>query len=224
MKRCGSSPSIASPVTGSVLSSSARSSAAGRIRPAPRASCRIASAKNSSLLGSARNLARVSSSRLRKVSAAAAGLSRSGSANIDVESDHDGAEPGQIGDQIGDPRPRPGPLAEFGQALVVDIDDGDRPCGLVRGDRALEGVEGPDPEFLDRGGIGDAQARRTRSAAQGTSAAHSRAPLQPPSQYPQSFHAAWVSRLDGSGMLDSRERLLYRLPRIRYYRCRPGEE
>ncbi len=41
----------------------------------------MASAKTWSLLGSARSLARVSSSRLRKVSAATAGLSRSGSEN-----------------------------------------------------------------------------------------------------------------------------------------------
>ena len=44
-----------------------------------------------------------------------------------VEGDHDGAEPGQFGDEIGDPGARPRPLPELFQALVVDIDDGDRP-------------------------------------------------------------------------------------------------
>ena len=49
--------------------------------PSTTRDCRIASAKIWSLLGSARSLARVSSSRLRNVSAASAGLSRSGSEN-----------------------------------------------------------------------------------------------------------------------------------------------
>ena len=80
MKRCGSSPSIASPVTGSVLSSGAISSGSPD-SPSTTREALMASAKTWSLLGSARSLARVSSSRLRKVSAAKAGLRRSGSEN-----------------------------------------------------------------------------------------------------------------------------------------------
>ena len=80
MKRCGSSPSIAIPVTGSVLSSGAISSGSPD-SPSTTREALMASARIWSLLGSARSLARVSSSRLRKVSAAKAGLRRSGSEN-----------------------------------------------------------------------------------------------------------------------------------------------
>ncbi len=80
MNRCGSSPSIASPVTGRVLSS-AVSSSGSPDSPSTTRDAPMASAKTLSLLGSARNLARVSSSRLRKVSAATSGLRRSGSEN-----------------------------------------------------------------------------------------------------------------------------------------------
>ena len=141
-----------------------------------------------------------------------------------VERDHDGAEPGQVGDEVGDPRPRPRPLAELFQALVVDVDDGDRPCGLLAGIDALEDIEGPDANFLDGRRIGDAQRGEPDQQRKAQQPGIAEAPLEPPSQYPQSFHAVWISRIDGSGMLDSRERLLYRLPRIRYCRCRPGEE
>ncbi len=79
----------------------------------------------------------------------------------DVEGNDDGAEPGQMGDEIRDPCSRPRPLAKFrGQAPFIDIDDGDRPCGLHARVDALEGIEGPDAKFLDRGGIGDAQRRK----------------------------------------------------------------
>ena len=50
-----------------------------------------------------------------------------------VEGDHDRTEPGQFGDEIGNPRARPRPLPELFQALVVDIDDGDRPAVFLRG-------------------------------------------------------------------------------------------
>ena len=87
------------------------------------------------------------------------GIEPVGLGEHDVERDRDGAQPGQVGDEIRDPRPRPGPLAEFGQAFFVDIDDSDRPYGLHAGIDALEGVEGSDPQFLDRREIGDAQRR-----------------------------------------------------------------
>ena len=141
-----------------------------------------------------------------------------------VERDHDGAQPRQFGDEVGDPRPRPWPLAELFQALVVDIDDGDRPCGLLAGIDALEKVKGPDANFLDRSRIGDAKGCEPDQQRKAQQPGIADAPLEPPSQYPQSLHAVWISRIDGSGMLDSRERPLYRLPRIRYCRCRPDEE
>ena len=74
-----------------------------------------------------------------------------------VERDHDRAEPGQFGDEIGNPGPRPRPLPELFQALVVDVDDGDRPCRLLARIDALESVKSPDANFLDRRRIGDAQ-------------------------------------------------------------------
>ncbi len=223
MKRCGSSPSIASPVTGSVLSSAAISS--GRPdSPSTTREALMASAKTWSLLGSARSLARVSSSRLRKVSAAKAGLRRSGSENTASNAITTAPSRGQFGDEIRDPGARPRPLPELFQALVVDVDDGDRPCGLLAGIDALESVKGPDADFLDRGRIGDAQCGKPDQQRKAQQPGIPDAPLEPPSQYPQSLHAVWISRIDGSGMLDSRERPLYLLPRIRYCRCRPDEE
>jgi hypothetical protein len=74
-----------------------------------------------------------------------------------VERDHDGAQSGQLGDEGCDPGPRPWPLAELLKAFVVDIDDGNRPCGLLARIDALERVKGPDPNFLDRSRIGDAK-------------------------------------------------------------------
>ena len=41
------------------------------------------------------------------------GIEPVGLGEHDIEGDHDGAEPGQVGDEIRDPRPRPRPLAEF---------------------------------------------------------------------------------------------------------------
>ena len=74
-----------------------------------------------------------------------------------VEGDHDRAEPGQFGDEIGNPGARPRPLPEFFQALVVDIDDRNRPHRLLARVDALERVERPDPDLFDRGRIGDAK-------------------------------------------------------------------
>ena len=81
MKRCGSSPSIASPGDRQRLVERGDFLRQPGIRRARRGTSWMASAKIWSLLGSARSLARVSSSRLRKVSAAKAGLRRSGSEN-----------------------------------------------------------------------------------------------------------------------------------------------
>ena len=187
MKRCGSSPSIASPVTGSVLSSAASSSAApdspsttrdvpdrfgedlvvARQRPQFGAGVLIEVAERIGRIGG------IEPVRLRKHR---------------VERDHDGAQPGQLGNEIGDPRPRPRPLAELFQALVVDIDDGHRPCGLLAGIDALEEIEGPDANFLDGSRIGDAKRGKPDQQRKAQQPGIADAPREPSSQYPQSFH------------------------------------
>ncbi len=156
MKRCGSSPSIASPVTGSVLSSRrdflrqpgfaehdagspdgvGKDLVVARQRAQPGAGFLVEIAERIGRKG------RVETVGLREHR---------------VERDHDRAEPGQFGDEIRDPGARPRPLPELFQALVVDVDDGDRPRRLLAGIDALESVKGPDANFLDRRRIGDAQ-------------------------------------------------------------------
>ena len=96
----------------------------------------------------------------------------------DVEGDHDGAELREIGDEIRDPRPRPGPLAEFRQALFVDVDDGDRACRLNAGIEALESIEGPDAKLLDRREVGNAQCRNANQQRKAQQPAHSRTSAQ----------------------------------------------
>ena len=72
----------------------------------------------------------------------------------DVE--HDRHRPGlaEAVDQVGEHRARPGPLADLGQAGIVDVDDrhrrlvGNRPRG-----RALELVEQAQPGSLDQGRV-----------------------------------------------------------------------
>ena len=162
----------------------------------------MASAKIWSLLGSARSLARVSSSRLRKVSAAICGVEPVGLGEHRVEGDHDRAEPGQFGDEIGDPGARPRPLPELFQALVVDIDDGDRPDGLLARVDALEGVEGPDADFLDRRRIGDAQRGEPDQQHKAQQPGIAEAPLEPSWQCPQSLHGfRMFTRANGAGQV-----------------------
>ena len=174
MKGCGSSPSIASPVTGRFLSSSARTfGPTGFAQHHARIADRVG--HNPVVARQRPQLARVASSRLRNVSAAILGIEPVGLREHGVERDHDRAKPGQVGDDVGDPRPRPRPLAEprIGQALFVDIDDGDRPHGFHAGfDRWKVS------KVLTRSssiGAGSRPAtRQSRSAAQGTSAGRSR--------------------------------------------------
>jgi hypothetical protein len=93
----------------------------------------------------------------------------------------------------------------------------------VAGIDALEEIEGSDANFLDGSRIGDAKGGDPDQQRNAQQPRIADAPREPSSQDPQSFHAVWISRIDGSGMLDSREKLLYRLSRISY--CRhPGEE
>ena len=115
----------------------------------------------------------------------------------DVEGDHDGAKPGEIGDEVRHARPRPWPLAEFRQALFVDIDNGDRPCGLYARVDALEAIEGSDPDLLDRRGVGDAQRREADQERQAHQPRIPDPPLEPPSQCPQPLHAISISRRGG---------------------------
>ena len=105
-----------------------------------------------------------------------------------VEGDHDRTEPGQFGHEIGNPGARPRPLPELFQALVVDIDDGDRPDGLLARLDALEGVKGPDADFLDRSRIGGAQRGEPDQQRKAQQPGIADAPREPSSQYPQSFH------------------------------------
>ena len=112
-KGCGSPPSIAMP-TGRRLRSVGCGRASGKPdSPSTTRELRMASANTWSLLGSARSLLRVSSSRLRE----RVGRDRRRQAvrlgEHDVEGDGGGAELGQTRDQIGDERARPRPLAEL---------------------------------------------------------------------------------------------------------------
>ena len=134
----------------------------------------MASAKIWSLLGSARSLSRVASSRLRKVSAATSGLSRSGSENTASKAITTAPSLVRLVMMSAIRVRGHGHWPSLDrQALVVDIDDGDRPHRLYARIDQLETVEGADPQFLDRGGS-QTRARQSRPAAQGTPAGHSR--------------------------------------------------
>ena len=114
-----------------------------------------------------------------------------------VEGNHDGAEIGQLRYQIREPRPRPRPLSELFQALVVDIDDGDRTCGLLARIDALEGVEGSNADLLDRSRVPHAQRGNPDQQGNAGQPGIAKAPLEPPPEYSQPLHAASVSRSGG---------------------------
>ena len=70
-----------------------------------------------------------------------------------VEGDGDAAERGQARDEIGHDRARPGPLADPLEALLVDVDDHDRPQRrLPRLERLVE-VEAPEPQPFEQGRV-----------------------------------------------------------------------
>ena len=99
----------------------------------------------------------------------------------DIEGDRRGAEPGQIGDDVGDPGSRPGKLTEFRQTLFVDIDDGDRRLGHLRARfDALEVIEGADAKLLDRSRIGDAQGGDADQQRQAHQPRIAELPFEPP--------------------------------------------
>ena len=116
-----------------------------------------------------------------------------------VEGDHDGAEPGQIVDDIGKPGARPRPLAQPGisEAPFIDVDDGDGTRGLHAWVDDLKGIERPDTELLDRGRIGDAQHREADQERKAHQPRVAELPREPPSQYPQALHAIQISRPGG---------------------------
>ena len=70
---------------------------------------------------------------------------------------------------------------------------GDRADGLDARLDTLKPVEDPDPKLLDRSRIGDAQRGDPHQERQAQQPRNPELPREPPSQYPQSLHAAWVS-------------------------------
>ena len=103
-----------------------------------------------------------------------------------VEREDDGAEPGQVGDDIGDPRSRPRPLTEpgIGKAPFVDIDDRNRPLGLDPGIDDLEGIEGSNAQFLDRRGVENTQGRESDQERKARQPCVAESARKPPPQYP----------------------------------------
>ncbi len=116
-----------------------------------------------------------------------------------VERDHHGAEPGQVGNDVGDARPRPRPLTEsrIGQAPFVDVDDRDRPHRLLAWFQHLEEIEGSYPHLGDRSRIPNPQRGKADQQRKADQPRIPEAPLEPPPYDPQPFHAVWISRLGG---------------------------
>ena len=82
---------------------------------------------------------------------------RSGSANTTSKPMATRAELGEAGDEVGDHGARPRPLPDLLEARLVDIDDDDRPRGLLARPQHLKQIEGAQPQFLERPRIGKAQ-------------------------------------------------------------------
>ena len=181
MNGCGSSPSIASPVTGSFASRSARTFGPPD-SPSTTRELRMASAKILSLLGSARNLDAHLLIEIAEGVGGEIGIEPVGLGEHGVERDHHGAEPGQVGDDVGDPRPRPRPLTELriGQAPFVDVDDRDRPHRLLAWIEHLEDIEGSDPQLVDRSRIPNPQRGKADQQRKADQPRIAEAPLEPP--------------------------------------------
>ena len=198
MKGCGSSPSIASPVTGRF---SSRSRANVRAARFSQHHARIADG-----IGKNPVIARQRpQSRAHLFVEIAEGVSEElgiepvGLGEHGVERDHHGAEPGQVGNDVGDARPRPRPLTEsrIGQAPFVDVDDRDRPHRLLAWFQHLEDIEGSDPHLGDRSRIPNPQRGKADQERKADQPRIAEAPLEPPPYDPQPFHAVWISRLGG---------------------------
>ena len=143
---------------------SARPRKAARTRQAPRANCRSASAKTASLLGSARSFSSRSIVEIAESIGGDAGRHPVGLGEYDVERDDERAHLRQAGDQIGNARARPWPLADRLQALFIDIDDDDRPFRRIARMEHLEKIEDANAQLLERQRIGDAQAGKRDQA------------------------------------------------------------
>ena len=63
----------------------------------------------------------------------------------------------QTGNEIGDARARPRPLADGLETFFVDIDNDDRPLRCLARMHHLEKIEDADAKFLNRNRIGDTQ-------------------------------------------------------------------
>ena len=79
----------------------------------------------------------------------------------------------QAGDEIGDARSRPGPLADGLETFFVDIDDHDRPLRCFARMQHLEQIEDADPKFLNRNRIGDPQRGERNQQYEGKTARQS---------------------------------------------------
>ena len=112
-----------------------------------------------------------------------------------VERDHDGAELREIGDDVGDPRPWPWPLAEICQALFVDIDDSDRAGRLHAGIEALVEVEDPDPKLFDRRKIGNTQGHYSDQQREADQPRIAEPAPEPALQYPEPLHAGCINQV-----------------------------
>ncbi len=75
----------------------------------------------------------------------------------DIKCDRHGAKLGEFCDKIGDNRARPRPLTDVLQARFVEVYDDNRPRRSLTREQALIEVEGPQPDFLERQRVEDAQ-------------------------------------------------------------------
>ena len=165
----GSGPRMAKPVC-SAFSASARGAAELRRRLGRRRCrrlCLIASAKTASLLGSAASFSRVSGIEPAEAAGGDGRRHAIGFGKDDVEADRDGASVAQPGDEIGNHRPRPGPLPDFLQARLVDIGDDDRPHRLLARAQHLKQIERAQTAILR-----SAAGRRCATAPARTAATH----------------------------------------------------
>ena len=138
----GSPPSVATPTGSGCCPAAAARRSAGRSRRAPPRDFLMASAITSSLLGKARELVLASPRRDRDSRPppvpATAGRARRRPRRRRSRR----RRVGSAGDHVGDARARPRPLPELAQALLVDVDDDDRPLRRDAGLDDLEHIEG----------------------------------------------------------------------------------
>src|SRR6185295_483189 len=93
----------------------------------------------------------------------------------DVERDHECAHLSQARNEVGDTGARPGPLTYAFEALLVDVDDDDRPFGGFARLQDLEKVKDADPQFLNWQWIEDSQRSQRKKQQEGEGACQSKA-------------------------------------------------